>query len=44
MNGEGEVCGGLVTGGDDRLRRLLGGEPVAWLVQRARDRLELGAR
>jgi len=25
-----------------RLRRLLGGEPVAWLVRRARDRLEAG--
>jgi uncharacterized protein (TIGR02679 family) len=25
-----------------RLRRLLGGEPAAWLVQRARDRLENG--
>ncbi len=25
-----------------RLHRLLGGEPVAWLVQRARDRLEAG--
>src|SRR6202030_2357324 len=25
-----------------RLRRLLGGEPTAWLVQRARDRLEAG--
>src|ERR1700719_1776926 len=29
------------TGEDDtRLHRLLGGEPTAWLVQRARDRLE----
>jgi uncharacterized protein (TIGR02679 family) len=27
---------------DARLQRLLGGEPVAWLVQRARDRLETG--
>ena len=27
---------------DPRLHRLLGGEPVAWLVQRARDRLEAG--
>jgi uncharacterized protein (TIGR02679 family) len=27
---------------DARLHRLLGGEPVAWLVQRARDRLEAG--
>jgi len=26
----------------DRLNRLLGGEPVAWLVRRARDRLETG--
>ena len=25
-----------------RLHRLLGGEPTAWLVQRARDRLEAG--
>src|SRR5208282_4457572 len=25
-----------------RLHRLLGGEPVAWLVRRARDRLETG--
>jgi uncharacterized protein (TIGR02679 family) len=33
---------GVVTDEDDRLRRLLGGEPVAWLVQRARDRLEAG--
>ena len=24
-----------------RLHRLLGGEPTAWLVQRARDRLEV---
>jgi uncharacterized protein (TIGR02679 family) len=31
-----------VTGADDRLHRLLGGETVAWLVQRARDRLEVG--
>jgi uncharacterized protein (TIGR02679 family) len=31
------------TGEDGtRLRRLLGGEPTAWLVQRARDRLEAG--
>ena len=27
---------------DARLRRLLGGEPAAWLVRRARDRLEAG--
>ena len=25
-----------------RLHRLLGGEPTAWLIQRARDRLEAG--
>ena len=25
-----------------RLHRLLGGEPTAWLVRRARDRLEAG--
>jgi len=31
-----------VTETDDRLRRLLGGEPLAWLVRRARDRLETG--
>jgi len=31
-----------VTEPDDRLGRLLGGEPVAWLVRRARDRLEAG--
>jgi uncharacterized protein (TIGR02679 family) len=30
------------AGTDDRLHRLLGGEPLAWLVQRARDRLEMG--
>ena len=28
--------------GDSRLHRLLGGEPIAWLLQRARDRLEGG--
>jgi uncharacterized protein (TIGR02679 family) len=33
---------GGVTDTDDRLRRMLGGEPVAWLVRRARDRLEAG--
>lgn len=33
---------GAVTDTDARLRRLLGGEPVAWLVRRARDRLETG--
>jgi uncharacterized protein (TIGR02679 family) len=31
-----------VSGADDRLHRLLGGEPVAWLVLRVRDRLEAG--
>jgi uncharacterized protein (TIGR02679 family) len=31
-----------VTDTDARLHRLLGGEPVAWLLQRARDRLETG--
>ncbi len=31
-----------VSDTDDRLRRLLGGEPAAWLVGRARDRLEAG--
>jgi uncharacterized protein (TIGR02679 family) len=36
------VTGGGATDTDDRLRRLLGGEPVAWLVRRARDRLEAG--
>jgi uncharacterized protein (TIGR02679 family) len=30
------------TGADAKLDRLLGGEPVAWLVRRARDRLETG--
>ena len=30
------------TDADARLHRLLGGEPVAWLLQRARDRLEAG--
>ena len=33
---------GGATGIDEKLRRLLGGEPVAWLVRRARDRLEAG--
>ena len=46
MKGVGEVGGGVTDAGvidtDDRLRRLLGGEPVAWLVRRARDRLEAG--
>jgi uncharacterized protein (TIGR02679 family) len=40
VKGVGEVGG--VTDTDDRLRRLLGVEPVAWLVRRARDRLEAG--
>jgi uncharacterized protein (TIGR02679 family) len=31
-----------VTEADAKLDRLLGGEPVAWLVRRARDRLETG--
>jgi uncharacterized protein (TIGR02679 family) len=31
-----------VTDTDAQLHRLLGGEPVAWLVRRARDRLEAG--
>jgi len=31
-----------MTEPDARLHRLLGGEPLAWLVQRARDRLETG--
>jgi len=31
-----------VTEADAQLDRLLGGEPVAWLVRRARDRLETG--
>ncbi|HEY1620732.1 MAG TPA: TIGR02679 family protein [Streptosporangiaceae bacterium] len=31
-----------MTGTDPRLHRLLGGEPAAWLVRRARDRLETG--
>lgn len=31
-----------MTDTDDRLRRLLGDEPVAWLVRRVRDRLEAG--
>jgi uncharacterized protein (TIGR02679 family) len=41
MRGAGEA-GGLVTDGDDRVRRLLGDESIAWLVRRARDRLEAG--
>ena len=31
-----------VSGADERLRRLLGGDDVEWLVRRARDRLEAG--
>jgi uncharacterized protein (TIGR02679 family) len=31
-----------MTDADARLQRLLGGEPAAWLVRRARDRLEVG--
>ena len=31
-----------MTDTDTKLHRLLGGEPVAWLVRRARDRLEAG--
>ncbi|HTZ28563.1 MAG TPA: TIGR02679 domain-containing protein, partial [Streptosporangiaceae bacterium] len=31
-----------MTDKDERLHRLLGGEPIAWLVRRARDRLEAG--
>ncbi|HEY6296134.1 MAG TPA: TIGR02679 family protein [Streptosporangiaceae bacterium] len=31
-----------MTDTDARVHRLLGGEPLAWLVQRARDRLEAG--
>jgi uncharacterized protein (TIGR02679 family) len=31
-----------MTGADAKLDRLLGGEPAAWLVRRARDRLEAG--
>ena len=43
MNGAGEAGGVTVlSGGDAKLNRLLGGEPVAWLVRRARDRLEAG--
>jgi uncharacterized protein (TIGR02679 family) len=34
--------GGGVSDTDARLHRLVGGEPVAWLVRRARDRLEAG--
>ena len=31
-----------MTGTDTRLHRLIGGEPAAWLLRRARDRLEAG--
>jgi len=31
-----------LTDADAKLHRLLGGEPVAWLLRRARDRLEAG--
>ncbi|MFG1958582.1 TIGR02679 family protein [Nonomuraea sp. NPDC049028] len=31
-----------LSGGEERLRRLLGGEEIAWLVDRARQRLERG--
>lgn len=31
-----------VTGSQAKLHRLLGGEPLAWLMRRARDRLEAG--
>ena len=40
VTGTGEVGGAIDPG--DRLYRLLGGETVAWLVQRARDRLAAG--
>jgi uncharacterized protein (TIGR02679 family) len=36
------TVGGSGTSADDKLRRLLGGDDVAWLVQRARDRMEAG--
>jgi uncharacterized protein (TIGR02679 family) len=46
MKGQGRPGGGGVTGTgpdiDAKLHRLLGGEPVAWLLRRARDRLETG--
>lgn len=38
----GRWAGGGVTETGTRLSRLLGGEPAAWLVRRARDRLEAG--
>lgn len=37
-----ELSAGSVTQADAKLGRLLGGEAVAWLVRRARDRLEAG--
>jgi uncharacterized protein (TIGR02679 family) len=40
MKGAGEAGG--VTETDAKLDRLLGGEPIAWLMRRARDRLETG--
>jgi uncharacterized protein (TIGR02679 family) len=40
VKGAGEAGGG--TEADAKLHRLLGGEPVAWLVRRARDRLAAG--
>ncbi|MHB1592572.1 MAG: TIGR02679 family protein [Streptosporangiaceae bacterium] len=40
MTRTGDASG--VTEPGDKLHRLLGGEPIAWLVQRARDRLEAG--
>lgn len=41
MKGAGEAGGG-VSEADAKLHRLVGDEPVAWLVRRARDRLESG--
>ena len=40
MTRTGEASG--VIDPEDKLHRLLGGEPVAWLVRRARERLESG--
>jgi uncharacterized protein (TIGR02679 family) len=44
VTGSGVTGIGVTGTGPDgtRLHRLLGGEPTAWLVQRARDRLEAG--
>src|SRR5262245_17311299 len=39
---EGAAEAGAVSEADARLQRLLGGESVAWLVRRVRDRLEAG--